>query len=183
MSSGWPESHSLLLLPARGGFCFACGHVEVPEKTHQHPSARGVWIPAQIRYREQNQRDIYPHGAAFGAYFAALEQDDIEEEPGPKDLVLAKKVHEQLTDIILQLTSLKFDKIGLLREDSNGSFYIAPYVDPIMTAYPKYKAARFQPHEAEGKIAVSLGVDTASRPTTVQVEHQLLPNSNFGFLT
>ncbi|OJJ82389.1 uncharacterized protein ASPGLDRAFT_37130 [Aspergillus glaucus CBS 516.65] len=61
-----------------------------------------------------------------GHILPTLEPDDIEEEPGPKDLVLAKK----------------FDKIGSLREGSNVSFYIAPYVDPIMTAYPKYKAAR-----------------------------------------
>lgn len=117
-----------------------------------------------------------------GHILPTLEQNDIEEEPGPKDLVLAKKVHEQLTDIILQLTSLKFDKIGSLREDSNGSFYIAPYVDPIMTAYPKYKAARFQPHEAEGKIAVSLGVDTASRPTTVLSRTSTTSQFEFWFL-
>ena len=68
-----------------------------------------------------------------------LEQESLTAEPDPKELALANKVHEQLTDIILQLASFKFDRIGSLREDSNGDFFVAPFVDSTGTAFPKHR--------------------------------------------
>lgn len=50
-----------------------------------------------------------------------LELDDIEEEPNPKDRALAKKVHEKLTDIRLQLVSLKSNRIRSLRALSSAA--------------------------------------------------------------
>lgn len=38
---------------------------------------------------------------------------------------------------------MNFDKIGSLREDSNGDFFIGPYIDPNATAYPDYRAAAY----------------------------------------
>ncbi|RJE18528.1 hypothetical protein PHISCL_09132 [Aspergillus sclerotialis] len=63
--------------------------------------------------------------------------------PDPKDLASARKVHQQLTDIILQL--------GTLREDSNGSFFVGPYVDSSGTAYPKQRAAAYKALSARYK--------------------------------
>lgn len=39
------------------------------------------------------------------------------------------------------IASLTFDKIGSLREDSNGNFFVGPYIDSMATAYPKHKGA------------------------------------------
>ena len=68
-----------------------------------------------------------------------LEQESLTADPDPKELALANKVHEQLTDIILQLASFKFNGIGSLQEDSNGDFFVAPFVDFTGTAFPKHR--------------------------------------------
>ncbi|WEW61271.1 hypothetical protein PRK78_006761 [Emydomyces testavorans] len=65
-------------------------------------------------------------------------------EPDLKDVALAEKVHRQLTSVILQLASLKFDKIGSLQENPEGNFFIGPYIDPSSTAYPKHRAKTYQ---------------------------------------
>jgi hypothetical protein len=36
------------------------------------------------------------------------------------------------------------DRIGSLREDSEGNFFVAEYVDPNWTAYPEERAAAYQ---------------------------------------
>jgi hypothetical protein len=41
------------------------------------------------------------------------------------------------------LASLKFDKIGCLREDSNGNFFIGAYTETHATAYPQHKAVAY----------------------------------------
>lgn len=84
--------------------------------------------------------------------------------PKPQDLALAKRVHEQLTDMILELgkeyfpwfcitqshnltiipASFKFDKIGSLGEDSNGNFFVGPYVDIMDTASQKQRTQTYQ---------------------------------------
>ncbi|KAL4921171.1 hypothetical protein BDW62DRAFT_198185 [Aspergillus aurantiobrunneus] len=40
----------------------------------------------------------------------------------------AEKVHQQLTDILLQLAPLKFSSVGSLREDANGNLFVGPYI-------------------------------------------------------
>lgn len=44
--------------------------------------------------------------------------------------------------------ALKFDKIGSLQEDSNGDFFVGPYVDSNGTAYPKAKAEAYMSLES-----------------------------------
>lgn len=39
---------------------------------------------------------------------------------------------------------MKFSKIGSLREDPKGNFFVGPYVDPSGTAYPKHRAAVYE---------------------------------------
>ena len=73
-----------------------------------------------------------------------LEQKSLTADPDPKELALANKVHEQLTDFILQLASFKFDGIGSLREDPNGDFFVAPFVDSTGTAFPKHKVVIYE---------------------------------------
>lgn len=53
-------------------------------------------------------------------------------------------MRKQLTEDFLQLASLKFEKLGFLREDSNGGFYIVPYVDSLATACSKHKAIIYE---------------------------------------
>lgn len=77
-----------------------------------------------------------------GRQLPLLERGDF--EPDPKALTLAQKVHQQLTDVILQLASLKFSEIGSLREDLKGNFFVGSYVDPSGTAYPKHRAAVYE---------------------------------------
>ena len=86
-----------------------------------------------------------------GHELLAPEQEDLEEEQKLKLLALARKVHLQLTDIILQLASLKFDKIGSLREDPEGGFYIVPYVDLMATGSLKHKAVVYKGLESSSK--------------------------------
>ncbi|EEP81332.1 predicted protein [Uncinocarpus reesii 1704] len=62
----------------------------------------------------------------------------------PNDLALAKKVHEQLTDVLLELASFKFSQIGSLREDPEGNFVVGPYIDPNSTAYPQHRATAYK---------------------------------------
>ncbi|KAM5443291.1 hypothetical protein MferCBS31731_001612 [Microsporum ferrugineum] len=59
------------------------------------------------------------------------------------DLAMAEKIHQQLTDVILELASLKFDKIGSLREGPEGNFAIGPYIDPNSTACPQPRATAY----------------------------------------
>ena len=85
-------------------------------------------------------------------------------EPNADQLAVAKKVHLQLTDLMLELgkvitkirstllirmtayscflATLKFDKIGALREDSNGGFFVAAYSDSA-TAFPKERVSAY----------------------------------------
>lgn len=65
-----------------------------------------------------------------------IPQESLTAEPDPRELALANKVHEQLTDIILQLASFKFDDIGSLRDNSNGEFFVTPFVDSTGAAFP-----------------------------------------------
>jgi len=64
---------------------------------------------------------------------------------------MAKKIHQQLTDIILELASptCTFDKIGTLKRDSQGNFHVGPYVDPNGTAYPRVKASIYRSMDAK----------------------------------
>jgi hypothetical protein len=39
--------------------------------------------------------------------------------------------------------SLKFDKIGCLREDPDGGFFVAPYTETNATAFPQYKTITY----------------------------------------
>jgi len=48
------------------------------------------------------------------------------------------------TDTLQTLASLTFDKIGSLREDSRGRFFVAEYVDPNTTAFPEERAMVFK---------------------------------------
>ncbi|KAK2754782.1 hypothetical protein FQN54_006675 [Arachnomyces sp. PD_36] len=57
-------------------------------------------------------------------------------EPTTTEISLVRKVHEQLADIILQL--------GSLREDSDGNFFVGPFVDSTGTAHPQCKAEMYQ---------------------------------------
>ncbi|KAH8704834.1 hypothetical protein BGW36DRAFT_421425 [Talaromyces proteolyticus] len=76
-----------------------------------------------------------------GHALPTLERTDF--EPSEEELRLVTKIHTQLTDIILQLASLKFDKIGSLRENPDGEFFVAPYTETNATAYPQYKAIAY----------------------------------------
>ncbi|RJE25068.1 Phosphotransferase enzyme family [Aspergillus sclerotialis] len=84
-----------------------------------------------------------------GHQLPTLEQEDF--DPDPKDLAIAHKVHQQLTDVILELASLKFSKIASLREDSDGNFFVGPYVDPAGTAYPEHRALAYETLSAHQK--------------------------------
>ncbi|KAI9824658.1 MAG: hypothetical protein M1826_007297 [Phylliscum demangeonii] len=64
------------------------------------------------------------------------------EPPSENDRAIARKVHQQLTDLMLELATLKFDKIGTLREDADGRFFIAAFAD-TSTAYPKQRASAY----------------------------------------
>lgn len=47
------------------------------------------------------------------------------------------------------LASLKFDKIGSLREDANGNFFVGPYNETNVTAHQQNKAVAYnqlEPH-------------------------------------
>ena len=48
------------------------------------------------------------------------------------------------TNTLRTLASLTFDKIGSLREDSKGSFFVTEYVDPNTTASPEERAIAFK---------------------------------------
>ncbi|KAL9081413.1 MAG: hypothetical protein Q9157_000132, partial [Trypethelium eluteriae] len=48
------------------------------------------------------------------------------------------------TDMLGIQASLTFDKIGSLRENSSGSFFVTEYVDPNTTAFPKERTAAFK---------------------------------------
>lgn len=39
---------------------------------------------------------------------------------------------------------MKFSRIGSLKEDPSGNFFVAPYVDPTATAYPEHRAAVYE---------------------------------------
>ncbi|KAI9814083.1 MAG: hypothetical protein M1826_002328 [Phylliscum demangeonii] len=63
-------------------------------------------------------------------------------EPSEKDRAITRKVHQQLTDLMLELATLKFDKIGSLREASDGGFFIAAFAD-TSTGDPKERASAY----------------------------------------
>ena len=52
------------------------------------------------------------------------------------------------TDTLRTLASLKFDKIGSLREDSRGSFFVTEYVDPNTTACSEEQVMAFKSLES-----------------------------------
>lgn len=49
------------------------------------------------------------------------------------------------------LASLRFDKIGSLREAPDGTLFVGPYTETNATAYPKYKAVAYKKLEARYK--------------------------------
>ncbi|MCJ1263046.1 hypothetical protein MMC22_002916 [Lobaria immixta] len=68
--------------------------------------------------------------------------EDMDLELNARDLALARKLHQQLADVILELATLKFDKIGSLREDSKGGFFIAAFAN-TSTLYSERRASAY----------------------------------------
>ncbi|KAI9674496.1 MAG: hypothetical protein M1817_001834 [Caeruleum heppii] len=129
---------------------------------------------ATLRYLKKHSRipvpEVYSYGLesdeqnAVGASFLLMQRlpghplpsEEHDDDPmwdpyTNEEEAKAEKVHQQLADIILELASFQFDKIGTLQEDSHGNFAIGPFVSPIATASPAAKTAVYDRMSAREK--------------------------------
>ncbi|CRG89677.1 hypothetical protein PISL3812_06716 [Talaromyces islandicus] len=111
-------------------------------------------VPEVYAYEVQSALDNKVHATYIlmerlpGHALPTLERMTL--EISDEEIAAVKKVHTQLADIILELVSLKFDKIGCLREDSKGKFFVGAYYETNATAYPQHKAYALGDLEEDG---------------------------------
>lgn len=54
-----------------------------------------------------------------------------------------------LLTVINAIATLQFDKIGSINEDTDGNFFVGPYIDSYATAYPEYKVEVYKSLEPQ----------------------------------